>query len=201
MRFADKRPDFHRHSKELEDAVAPFEGLTGHLSVDECLASRASLLKLQNDTRNLLFCAEVEGILPTQKRLQTLALSITNNLLEIERRLQDRAGRPRPAPGFTEIVERALNQSATRSGLTLVDTSSGRKPIQYAGFDDVFQNASVYSVWMTQDRRIATGFASYPHVLASWSERCGSNTELAAVIVSKATEDRVLFVKPRLVHA
>ena len=201
MRFAEKRPDFHRHSKELEDAVALFENLSSRLSIDECLSSRASLLTLQNDVRNLLFCAEVEGILPTQKRLQTLALSITDLLIAIEAKLQDKAGRPRPVPGFTEIAERALKHTATRSGLTLVDTFEGRKPIQYVGFDAVFQNASTYSIWMTQDRRLATGFASYPHVLASWSDRCGSNAELAAVIVSKAVEDRVLFVKPRLVHA
>lgn len=199
MRFADSRPDFHRHSKELEDAVDACvkKALP---TIDQSLAQRKALSILQSEVMNLFFCAETSGIVPTQKRLANLSARITDSLEKIEERLSS-AAKTKPATGFSSLVEKTLSASSTKSGMTLIETVDGHKPVHYVHFLDVFAARPCYAVWSTQDRKVATGFVLYPHALTAWSRRCLSNNDIAHTVLAKAAEDRIITSKLRLVNA
>lgn len=198
--FADKRADFHRYSKELEDAFHKLRKAPAKTAESKARL-RAGLTSLSTGVTNLLFCAGVEGIEPTKLRLSELLSSIQSLQEDVEASLASAVCKQKSF-NLGAIATTLLGVSPSHTGLTLAEFGENPLiPIAYAHYIDVLPGVPTYSLWLsTNTRRAATGFVPFPHSLVAWSRRCATQAAAVDVFAAKMAADGVLSAQKTGAH-
>lgn len=189
--FADKRADFHRYSKDLEDSFKRMRRAPSRTPETKARL-RANLSALTTGVANLLFCAEVEGIEPTKARLSELLVEIQAMRDEIESALASSVAQQKSV-NLGAIATAIFGIAPSHTGLTLAEFGDALTPIAYAHYAATLPGVPMYSLWFSVNtRRAATGFVPFPHSLVAWSRRCATQPAAVETFAAKIATDGVL---------
>jgi hypothetical protein len=173
--YADKRADFHRHSRTVEIRfIKEKNSLKGTPNVVKRLAARVTLSFLLEEVRNLHFGAQVIELNPMVNKLALMLESLKNEIEANEAAIESLAQRQRRNAAdrlqkeAEQLAKKSLGEPA-RKGVTLL--SDLDHPILFTTFSDVTTQDTkhpVYTLWNT-DKALSASFTSMPYPFLEWT--------------------------------
>lgn len=172
--YADKRADFHRHSRTVELRLNKVRAsLKGNPNVVKRLAARNEFEFLLTEANNLHFGARVVDLSAMANKLDTMMDIIHSEIESNERHIESLAQRHRKSAAERLQKEAEAFAQKTlgvpkRKGVTLMNDFD--HPILFVSFENVIAQEithPVYTLWNT-DRALSASFTSTPYPFLDW---------------------------------
>lgn len=172
--YADKRADFHRHSRTVELRLNKARTvLKSNPNVAKRLSTRNELEFLLTEAKNLHFGARVVDLSAMANKLDIMIEIIHGEIESNEKHIESLAQRHRKSAAErlqreAETLAQKTLGAPKRKGVTLLNDFD--HPILFVSFENVIAQDithPVYTLWNT-DRALSASFTSTPYPFLDW---------------------------------
>jgi translation elongation factor EF-1beta len=173
--YADKRADFHRHSRSVELRLTKTRNtLRSNPNVVKRLLARTELDFLLIEAKNLHFGAQVIDLSVMVNKLEKTVDTIQEEIAANEQHIESLAQRQRRSSAerlqreAESLVQKTLG-APKRKGVTLMDDFD--YPILFVMFENVSAQDTihpVYTIWNT-DKALSSSFTRTPYAFLDWT--------------------------------